>query len=56
MAFIDYKIRVEDVDTDVSKFTKPIFKLLDDIDDALANQKVNVEEFKQKFKLIETGL
>ena len=34
-AFIDYKLKIEDVDPDVSKFTKPIFKLLDDIDTAL---------------------
>jgi len=56
MAFIDYKIRVEDVDTDVSKFTRPIFKLLDDIDGALGKQEVNYDEFKKRFKLIESGL
>ena len=53
MAFIDYKIRVEDVDTDVSKFTRPIFKLLDDIDTALDIRQINYEELKEKFKYIQ---
>ena len=42
LAFIDYKIKIEDSDPDINKFTKPIFKLLDDIDVALES-KINLK-------------
>lgn len=38
IAFIDYKINVEDVDTDASKFTKPIEDLLTEIEGVLDKQ------------------